>query len=351
MTNVVSMTICNLLLIGAFRLWGCSGNEELRGNKISRRRLRYVPTSPVVSNIPVSAEDKELEDFGFRGISFSMPPEPNTTTSPAKPPTREDRDLVIQAKCGVTAIERSRDILAELLTVSDAMDLTNPETSQYKARDWLDNIDAAVVCSANIDRIEQRYRLALLYFELGGSQWKRCRAEEDASSTEEECPGKRFLSKGNECEWGMMYCTNYDSATAEWLDAYYPLEVMNLQSNNLKGELFKEFYEFTNLKEVFLNDNSLAGQIDNKIGELKNVAVLQLEFNMFEGPLPEKGLFEMEWLAGLSIQGNMLTGSLQSLCEAREDRRKDYESYLASMIESDCLGEPPEVSCSCCTCF
>jgi len=55
--------------------------------------------------------------------------------------------------------------------------------------------------------------------------------------------------------------------------------------------------------------------------------------------------------AGLSIRGNQLTGSLESLCNARDERRDQFASYLALNLEADCLEDPPEVICSCCTCF
>jgi len=303
----------------------------------------------------MATQDEYDEYMDYRGVfsvSDTIDPNPMPTESPAKPPSRKDRDLVVKNKCGISAIERSRDILTELLTVSDAQHLTNPETSQFKAREWVDNIDSALICPENIDRICQRYKLALLYYELGGSEWTRCRAEQDSTSSERECPGKPFLSKGNECEWGGISCgADYDSVTAEWLDAYYPLEVINLQSNNLEGKLYDEFYEFTSLKDLFLNNNNLAGVIDNKIGGFRDMNILQLEFNSFGGSVPETGLFEMERLAGLSIRGNQLTGSLESLCNARDERRDQFASYLALNLEADCLEDPPEVICSCCTCF
>lgn len=357
MKDCSTFTVCNLLLIAVSLPWGSfgDGDVDVISRRNVRRRTRYISNfaNLRVNVIPKNLLfDKDEEYMTLRGISFSMPDAP--TVAPAKPPTREDRDLLIQDKCGITAIERSRDILTELLTVSDSQNLISPETSQFKARDWLDNMDPAIVCPQNRDRIDQRYRLALLYFELGGSSWTRCRAEQDikVSDTEEECPGARFLDKANECDWGRLNCgDNYNDATAGWLDAYYPLEVLNLQSNNLVGKLFHEFYGFQNLREIFLNNNRLSGAIKNEIGNFKNVTVLQLESNSFEGDVPEEGLFEMKQLAGLSIQGNKLEGSLEKLCDARDDRRVQFESYLALMVEADCLEEPQKVICSCCTCF
>ena len=299
MKECSTFPICTLILIATCLPWGCFGDGASGVRRNVRRRTRFIPKIADRREKPIS-EDLifilDNEDIAFRQISFSMPDAP--TVAPTKPPTSEDRDVLIQNKCGVTAIERSRDILTELLTVSDSSTLTNPETSQFKARQWLDNVDPAIICPQNKDRIDQRYRLALLYFELGGSTWTRCRAEQDVTdSVEKECPGKRFLDEANECEWYGIICgDSYNSPIAEWLDAYYPMEVLNLQSNNLNGELFEEFYGFRNLKEIFLNNNALSGTINEAIGNFQNVTVLQLESNLFEGPIPEAGLYDMKKL-------------------------------------------------------
>lgn len=316
-----------------------------------------IPETPAPSPTPTTrstrtpVEDATQMPSATPSIMPIIPTSTMTTTIPAK-----QRDLLIQAKCGITAIERSRDILAELLTVSDSSSLINPETSQGMARDWLDNIDPGIICSENAQRVHQRYRLALVYYELGGNEWTRCRARGGtipvSSSEEDYCPGKPFLDKGNECEWYGMDCGDaYNDVAADWLDEYYPLEVLDLQSNNLAGELFDEFYGFQHLKEVFLNNNNLGGTIQDEIGNFVNVTVLQLESNSFDGLVPEAGLLKLERLAGLSIQGNQLQGSIEELCDVRDDRRVQFESYLSLMVEADCLGVPPEVACSCCTCF
>ena len=294
-------TICGILFITSGLPWGCKSDGELTVRSNIRRRTRYIPKiADRRGRLNLLLQDSFLsndEDKVFRDISFSMPDAP--TVSPAKPPTREDRDLLIQSKCGVTAIERSRDILTELLTVSDSAKLILPATSQYKARKWLDDIDPAIICPQNRERIEQRYRLALLYFEFGGGLWTRCKAEQDVvdSDIEDECFGKRFLDKTNECEWGGLRCgDNYNNATAGWLDAYYPVEIIDLQSNNLVGKFYDEFYDFQNLKEIYLNNNTLSGTIKETVGNFENVTVLRLESNMFDGSVPENGFLAMEQL-------------------------------------------------------
>mmetsp|Transcript_21265 Transcript_21265/g.52679 ORF Transcript_21265/g.52679 Transcript_21265/m.52679 type:complete len:357 (+) Transcript_21265:132-1202(+) len=353
MKRCSTSTFCNLVLIGACLPWDCVGDEVqvVAARRNVRRRTRFVaPRFDDTEDtlLALASLIREDEDFASRVSSYSMPKNP---TTPTKPPGREDRDILIQNKCGVTAIERSRDILTELLTVSDASALTNPYTSQFKAREWVDKNDPAIICSMNKKRIDQRYRLALLYYELGGSSWTRCKAEDDVDdSTEEECPGNRFLDKSNECEWYGMICgDSFNVATAEWMDAYYPLEVLDLQSNNLSGKLYKEFYDFPKLKEIFLNDNSLSGTISEEIGNFQDVTVLQLDSNSFDGSIPEQGLFEMKKLAGLSIQENDVQGSLDELCDVMYDRRFEFESYLTLKMEADCLGNSPKVYCECCS--
>ena len=331
-------------------------------------------------------------------------PTNSPTRPPAEPPTREDREVLIQAKCGITGLERSRDILVELLKVSRAPNLVNPVTSQFAARDWIDNVDEAIVCPENMERIHQRYRLALLYFQMGGSQWTRCRAGDTTLTVvyddleimaDEGCPGTPFLDKTNECEWYGVSCGDgYDPMQAEMLDEYFPLDALDLQANNLNGELFDELYGFGQLEQMLLNGNQrisgtisedisalvnvqdlnlggnlisgslpseiyslseltalgleknvLVGGISNDIGSLTKLQTLRLQSNMLDGAVPETGLFQLEQLEELSIQDNGFEGSLNVLCAARDERREDLPTYLDT-IQADC----EEVTCSCCQC-
>jgi len=422
MTGQSNAMICKLLLLGIGFPLSCNGNDVSVKihiqREIRKRRTRYIPKIAVHSNL-----DNILlpEERDVRGVFFSMspdtrpplPPQTTITSPPVEDAVVEiptlDRDLLIQTKCGITAIERSRDILAELLTVSTSSSLINPETSQFKARDWLDNIDSAILCPEDSERTHQRYRLALLYYQMGGDQWKRCRAEEDTSSLTEDCPEKPFLDKGNECEWYGMSCgdaynnddddDDEEAVVIDWADEYHPLEVINLQSNYLYGQLFDELYGFQDLKKILLNgngkisgsiseqvgnlvnlqemdfgdnmisgtipdtvygmvelsslglnNNRLVGSISDQIGNRSNIIVLQLHSNFFDGPIPEESLLQLEQLAELSIYDNQLEGSLEELCDVRDDRRLQFESYL-TLVEADCFEETPEVTCSCCTCF
>ena len=242
------------------------------------------------------------------------PPEANPTTSPAttspsEPPTKEDREMLIEAKCGITALERSRDILVELLKVSRAPGLVDPATSQYAARDWIDNIDPAIICPENFERIHQRYRLALLYYEMGGSEWTLCESDgrpgrprnkygKIGNGVAATCSGVPFLDKKNECEWYGLSCgDSYSDVEAESPDRYFPVEVIDLRSSNLTGELFDELYGFQGLEKLLLNGNrGITGTLSEDIGDLASLQILELQSNTLSGIVPETALLKLERL-------------------------------------------------------
>jgi hypothetical protein len=323
--------------------------------------VTQIPPTPMPT-IPSTPPPSSLDPTTASPIV--VPSAGPTTTPPAEPPTRDDRDMMIEAKCGVTALERSRDILAELLKVSSANALVNPATPEYQGREWIDNIDPAIICPNSPQRIHQRYRVTLLYYHLGGANWTRCSAEDRSDSDSDadqqdgnatttiadpnstSCPGVPFLDERNECEWYGMSCgEGYDPVVSASSDAYFPLQEIEMPSNNLVGTLFDELYGFeqlhrlnlqgneriggtiseeigglaqlkeldladnaltgplpdalfdlSNLISLYLNDNTLTGGISNDIGELGNVTMVQLQYNSFDGTVPEEGLFFLERL-------------------------------------------------------
>ena len=52
----------------------------------------------------------------------------------------------------------------------------------------------------------------------------------------------------------------------------------------------------------------------------------------------------------LTLEGNLFTGTLEPLCDVRDERRLEYEIYLNFMF-AECGGEDPLVECSCCVCY
>jgi hypothetical protein len=50
------------------------------------------------------------------------------------------------------------------------------------------------------------------------------------------------------------------------------------------------------------------------------------------------------------VEGNLFTGTLEPLCEVRDERRLEYEIYLEFMFAAS-VGDDPLVDCSCCVCY
>jgi hypothetical protein len=183
----------------------------------------------------------------------------------------------------------------------------DPATSQYAARDWIDNIDPAIICPENWERVHQRYRLALLYYEMRGSEWTLCQSNNlprrprniyrnvGNRAAVDICLGVPFLDEKNECEWYGLSCG--DSYSDAESDRYFPVKVIDLQSSNLNGELFDELYGFEGIETLMLNGNQrITGTLSEDIGNLTSLQFLELQSNILSGAIPEMALLKLERL-------------------------------------------------------
>jgi hypothetical protein len=288
------------------------------------------------------------------------------TDSPSSAPSEFGtlRDEVIEVKCGVTPLERSRDILSILSVISDPVDLVTPGTSQFQARDWLDNKDRAVICATETAHVGQRYRAALLYYALGGPGWANCRAWDDnkedmtdclvedirssrqlqemmmkdksfdwktfdnehrRTSTErkqgrlqkvterkfEEQESVRWLSINNECEWFGMDCGDAYKA-GDPNDSYYPLVNIDLGKNDLEGSLIPEIFGFVELQSLFLDGNSkISGTIPEEIGQMTKLKFLDIDDSEVTGPLPD-AIYSLSNMLVIDLNANQVTGTLSA---------------------------------------
>ena len=74
------------------------------------------------------------------------------------------------------------------------------------------------------------------------------------------------------------------------------LAKLDLDTNELSGSLPSEFYELGQLDTIDLNNNNLNGPLTDAIGNLLQLSILQLENNNFSGPVPATGLLRLEKL-------------------------------------------------------
>lgn len=255
----------------------------------------------------------------------------------------------------MSPLERSRDILSVLSVISEPVELVTPSSPYFMARNWIDNIDEAIICAASESRIDQRYRMALLYYRFGGQSWYNCRAKSDSDESDiclvedvrdsrnlkqmlsdsngdveaivkyrptkrrglqddyhEEEEAIRWLDATNECAWYGLDCGEDYSPdrSDESVDAYYPVLTIDLSSNNLNGELIKEIFEFGQLEGFFLDGNmKITGTIPEALGEMPKLKFLDLDDNEIVGTLPNS-LFTLYDLIAIDLNTNQLTGTL-----------------------------------------
>lgn len=102
---------------------------------------------------------------------------------------------------------------------------------------------------------------------------------------------EKFYQETNGSQWENH--TNWLSSLP--LQEWYGLELenkrlikMSLSYNNLSGNLPEILYELSDLKELYLNNNSLQGSISPSIQKLKNLERLNLSYLPLTGDIPEE---------------------------------------------------------------
>ncbi|CAO2149363.1 unnamed protein product [Urochloa humidicola] len=89
-----------------------------------------------------------------------------------------------------------------------------------------------------------------------------------------------------------------------------PLEAFDLSFNNLSGPTPKELFHISTLSSLMnLAHNSLTGTLPLEVGNLKNVAELDISDNMISGKIPTT-IGECQSLQYLNMSGNFLEGTI-----------------------------------------
>ena len=122
--------------------------------------------------------------------------------------------------------QRSEDIRANILTVSEEALVDDLNTPQGQALKLLIEDDDRLLCPP--DDLIQRWALAVMYFSTGGDSWDQCsEAGLDLCGSQDPfLTRKRFLSSFNECQWAGVRC-NFRSKVTE----------IEFEENNLVGTI------------------------------------------------------------------------------------------------------------------
>lgn len=205
--------------------------------------------------------------------------------------------------------------------VSDASDLQDTTTPQYKAARWL-----AVEDGANIPipangitlvggyRYIFRYVMALNYFALGGDEW------DDSFN---------FLTDDDICYWhnyqlaGGVFCfvgdqpvprlfllnaNNIVGSLPKENGKLVSLYSLSFQVNSLSGTIPPELCGLSALNRLLLSHNLLDGKIPSCLGKLTGLNQFFLHNNMLEGTIPS-ALGDLENLEVLFVDDNLLDGN------------------------------------------
>ena len=89
------------------------------------------------------------------------------------------------------------------------------------------------------------------------------------------------------------------------------LDFLNLRNNELVGTIPPELGQLVNLQHISLSRNQLVGEIPAELGLLANVTQLALGENQLEGEIPLQ-LANLANLQFLSLNNNQLTGTIPS---------------------------------------
>jgi Leucine-rich repeat (LRR) protein len=90
------------------------------------------------------------------------------------------------------------------------------------------------------------------------------------------------------------------------------LVMLQLDHNNLEGNIPNEICELKFLRRVVLSYNKLSGTIPKNIQKLAELREFSVENNMLDGEIPVR-LFSLDNLTTLNLKRNKFTGSLPLL--------------------------------------
>ena len=122
------------------------------------------------------------------------------------------------------------------------------------------------------------------------------------------------------------------------------LEALYLYANKLSGEIPRELGDLENLTAIALDYNRLSGEIPPELGKLSNLDKMHLSDNRLVGDIPDE-LGDIPNLYGLFLSGNDLSGCIPE--GLRDVEESDFEElglpFCVPPDEVDCIEPLPSV--------
>ena len=203
---------------------------------------------------------------------------------------------------------------------------TTRDTPQQKALNWIAFEDDLQLKADEdpVERIAQRYALAVLYYATNGESWLRDTGW--LTGREHECTWY-----GLECENRQIVESANNQATVTVTEAM--VTEMNLEDNNLDGGLTREIGVFRFLLKMSLYSNKVSSRLPSQIGELADLEYLWIDNNRMGGPLPSE-IGRMNSLIQMDIYSNRFSSSIPTtLGQLRNlERFSAYSNLLQGSI-------------------
>jgi len=243
------------------------------------------PTLPPVTPAPVTPAP----------LTAAPSPAPTTASPTASPTTAEPSSCV-----GLTVAKRRNEILARLEQISDPSLLTDSESAQYRASQWLIDFDDYQVCPSDDQELVQRYIASLLYYSLDGDRWNSC-----SQDFMRPCDNDiRWLSNTETCKWSGNQCYPISGSTK--------LSALGPDDNGASGSIPTEVSYLTELIDINLDDNNgISGPIPENIGNMDALVGLDLDNNIMTGTIPES-IYDLPKLEYLDLNNNIFTGTIST---------------------------------------
>ena len=140
------------------------------------------------------------------------------------------------------------------------------EDAVVRAASWLVHEDP----SDQADQLLARFALAVVYLQTGGADW--------TNST-------NWLSDKSFCDWYGVRCGDAGHPSDHPLAG--KVRELDLEGNNLDGQLPESIAILREMRVLWLNDNSISGEMPGEaLGSLPALLMLYVEHNQFTGKIP-----------------------------------------------------------------
>ena len=163
--------------------------------------------------------------------------------------------------------------------------LYNMDSPQFKALNWLANIDKSQITDDD-PHVIQRFVLSVLYFATGGPPVDHTT---DFTLKRRGGPWRNptnFLSPNHECEWKSSITKGEGRGGGiRRCDADKNVVELSIY-NELAGTIPSELGRLSFLRTLYLGRNNLIGTIPTELGMIRPIASISLQYNHLTGESP-----------------------------------------------------------------